>query len=119
MECGDDVGVVNCEVVINRCEYNKKITREGYFLVVLLSCFIKRDLVRLAVFFLILPLPAALSRALMVEVIRVLASACLVLRALRDFLVRSLRLALILVLTRMRFLLLRNSFLAEALLGIN
>ncbi len=87
----------------------------GYFL---LSCFMRRDLVREAVFFLILPLPAALSRALMVALIRVLASSFLANKDLRDFLVKSLILEVILSLMRMRFLLLRNSFLAEALLGI-
>lgn len=76
------------------------------------------DLVRLAVFFLILPLPAALSRALMVEATKVLASSLLATRAFLDFLVKSLILAAILSLMRTRFLLLRNSFLAEALLGI-
>lgn len=73
---------------------------------------------REAVFFLILPLPAALSRALMVALIRVLASSFLANKDLRDFLVKSLILEVILSLMRMRFLLLRNSFLAEALLGI-
>lgn len=73
---------------------------------------------REAVFFLILPLPAALSRALMVALIRVLASSFLASKDLRDFLVKSLILEVILSLMRMRFLLLRNSFLAEALLGI-